>query len=694
MQSHHRKPSNMADYPDAAPMVVGRADPRTQMRMPSEFEITLGGRTYTMYAQQCQGTGNGSQSLNWNPTIPSPNVILCRTIYTVIQYDITVTGNGDKGRPLFDIGTNDGPRFLPTCNAINNQTMTINGVPFSLAADPIPTLARYWINPSDSSDMLSMSTSQMDQYSDIAKWQWYGQTRNSLCSWGESNKPGDSRGGSVSYCVCRNSNTNALISLVAVEPLFLSPLTQKIDAPGFSQIKNFTLQLTMQPSYQRIWQRAPPSTDGGSVPNPFPAAAGTSGNSVAYGVGLQGSVVLDAAPAVAINNGALQPLLVFMTITPQEGKSLPRTLTYDYSQWIQYTNDIATFVAPTINDTGFLNGAAAAQTPFTSASYQLNTIPDELYIYVGDSINDKYLPGNTNSTGFVQGVTPATTALSPIYQTDNYWRICRIQITFNNEVSLLVSQFAASGNLTSLDYYLMCLRNGYQGSFQDWAGHSGGVTCIRPGIDFGLPPGLVPGMTGVWNLQVTVYAQNISDIWRRGSLYVVPRTFGIMKIEAGQITQNIGVVTQGMLSQAWSNIKGSWMSPFAAGKVGFGGDFFDSIKKFGIKHVVPHLTWENANRAYNFAAPRIQAYLGRKMTGRGLPAPEGFQASDMEVGDDEDKDFRHQEGQIDDDHPAAALPAETGYERAQAFKRRREDRDRDPGFAPAKPRAESGIRFS
>lgn len=683
---------------DATPSIVGRTDPRVQMNMPSEFQITLGGRTYTMTSQVCQGTGQAASSLNWNPVIPSPNVILCRTIYSVIQYSIGLTSsaaNNPTGRPIFDVGTNDGPRFLPTLNAINTMTMTINGVPFSLPADSIPALARYWINPSDSSDMLSMTPSQLDQYSDIAKWQWYGQQRSALCSWGESNKPGDSRGGSISYVISNNTATSGQAYMCVVEPLFIPPLTQKIDAPGFSQIKNFSINLTMQSTMNRVWQRAPPVTSGGSLSNPFTASGvpgGQTGQAVAYGTGLQGSVPLltTSPPNVFIDASVTQPTLIYMTITPQEGKSLPRKLTYDYSQWTVYTNDQTTGYAPIMPESSF-QGAYSGQVSITSASLQLNTIPDEIYVWVGDTYASRTAGGDQQTSA--TGPTPAQ--ISPIYQTDGYWRINNMKFTFNNDPSLMISNWATVGNGTNLDFYLIALRNGYQGSFQDFSMHTGTVICIRPGIDFGLPPGLVPGMTGVWNLQIQVNCQNISDMNRVPSLYVVPRTFGVMTIEAGQIFQNIGVVTEGMLSQAWANAKGTWMSPFTAGKVGFGGDFFDSIKKFGIKHVVPHLTWENGVKAYNFIKPYAQAAMARRLQGRGLAAPEGYDESmDLKGDGDEDRDFRHDARQLDDDHHAAEAHKDSGYEDVRGFKRRREERDVDPGFASARLKASSGIKFS
>lgn len=723
---------------NSVPEVVGRIDPRVQLDKPKEFQINFGGRQYTMNAQACQGGSNTGTAFNWNPVIPAPNINLVRTMYTVFQFDgtfvpaaIAQQGLFDLNRPIIDIGTTDGPRFLPTMQATTSVNLSLNGVQFNIQNDPLPLMAKFWVDQADSSEMLSTTPSMHDYYSDYAKYKTFGQARNPLGRIGEGTRPGDNRGGFIGMAVVNNPSVNTYfnttdaktglpipgyVSIVDVSPVFIPPLTQKSDAPSLSQIKNMQLTYNMTTNLNRVWCRAPPVTDGGSVTNVFYQSPTLQTGTVAptQPIGpLYGSVVLASLPNFFVNNNnAGGALLLYMTITPQEGFALPRMLQFDYSTWLpNYTDFLSNLIAPSGPPESQILGGMLPTQNIVSGAYTLNAVPDELYIWVTHTQNSKTSLSNQSNTLNPVANVPRTGC----YLSDVACRITSLQISFNNDVSLLQSQFANVGNQTNQDHFFINAKSGLIGSFNDYSGHAGSLYMVKPGIDFGLPPGIVPGMTGSWMLQVQVTYENISDCSIQASLVVTPRTFGVVTIIMGQISQNIGVVREDMVKKALTTRVGSYMSPFAAKEVGMGGDFFGSIKKFGVHHIVPHLTWANAEKAARFLYPhakaaygRYQASKGRKM-GAGLHAGDGAEGSHEELGEefDEDgegrKDFRHSGGSPDDHDPRAGIPRETDYERASAIKRRRQETmDYDGGRGGRAPAGllmpptdpDGGVQFS
>jgi hypothetical protein len=651
------------------------------MQQPANFQINFGGRTYTYYAQQSTGSPGSTTIISFNPTIPSPNSIINRLMYTQIQYTLTFHGSGTG--PLLQIGTMDGPRFLPTVNATNNVQIVLNGVPFTVPMDAVQGMARYWVKPQDARDTLSCTAAQFDGYQDIAACQVYGPARNALAAYGEQSDVAMPRGGMVSMIVQQNSNTDAVVLLNVIEPLFVPPLSQKIDGPGLSQIKTFTVTLNMNPTLNRIWQHAPPLTTAGSIVNPF-----TGGGVVAVGTA--------AAPLVGGNTIATMvvsiataPQLLFHVITPQEGRGMPRILTYDYSMWTTIPLDYPDLITPVltaVNNGTLTGGAGSAQVTHSTNSIQLNTIPDEIYLWVADQFQDK------TNTGLVLCGGASTVSPTSVFAGDGAARIDYLQITFNNEPALLQT--------TQIwDRYNFCLRNGFQGTYADFCQHWGSFMCIRPGIDFGLPPGLAPGMTGVWNIVMTVGYTNVSDQAKRFSIYMTPRTFGVMKIEAGMVTQTIGLVSQNMVDKAMANPTGMYMSPFMSNSVGIGGDVFGSIKKLHHDHIAPHLTFGNAARLARFAMPYVNKYVvpyARKRLGFGAGLGEpvgmgsGFQQSDeynghesigMEMDEEDEKrreetegpqrDFRNEEA-ADEPVRGSGIPSSTQYMTGASLKRNRE----------------------
>lgn len=657
--------------------VVGKRDPRVDVDMPAQWQISLGGRVYSYYATPANGN-SFTQNINWQPVIPGPNFIISRQMRTMIQYLLNWTGPATNTRPLLDMGTNDGPRFLPTMNAVGNVQLAINGFPLMQLMWPIMLLSRYWIMPKDSTDTMSTSYAMPDAYTDYAKWQTEGIQRSPLAAYGETGGTVNSRGGLVNLEVQSNTPTTAQALMTVIEPIFIPPLTQKFAAPGFSSIKTLTLIFNMNSTPWRIWSRAPPITSGRStinglstnssvvnpwpnVANPVPAVGNIANQTLS--TGLAGSQTLQTF-ATTIQSSPSVPLLWWIGITPQDGYSLPRRIQFDFSSFIPYNTDLTDTVISWPSAFGFNSAKDMPVQNKSTTTITLNTLPDEIYLAVGVQYTDLYTQSSPPVSIYAGGANPVYP--QGIHTTDTFARILNLTLSFNNEVNMLVSQ-GASGNPANMnmDFYEMCRENGLQASFTDFNSHGICVLCLRPGIDFGLPPGYCPGMTGQWNLQFNVSYNNPSDQIARYSIYVIPRTFGLFSMDMGQVATNIGVVNQGMLERAISSKVGTYWSPFQAACVGMGGDFFGSIKKL----IRPHMTWDNLVKGVNYLAPHAEKAF-KKRFGGGLGAGEG---EDVPLGLEDDPDLdadrpatdpRDGQRQGDDHHPLSGVHRETNYERA------------------------------
>lgn len=128
----------------------------------------------------------------------------------------------------------------------------INGQSFSYnALDSVNAL--YWYTGYDDRSKLFSSTGSMtDRYQQYSDYQIYGAAQNPLAYYGENSN--DVPRSSVQYQILSNTNTSAVINVVLIEPLMLSPFVWKTfnDSPGFAGVKSLTVQLTLS-NLSRMW---------------------------------------------------------------------------------------------------------------------------------------------------------------------------------------------------------------------------------------------------------------------------------------------------------------------------------------------------------------------------------------------------------------------------------------------------------
>lgn len=678
--------------------VVGRIDPRTSLSEPRVFTISQGARVYTYYSQSSQGSASSVNSISWQPNITSPNAIFSRCFYTLITYQLDFTGGnsaGDAG-PLLKIGTMDGPRFLPTVAATASVSVNINGVPIVVQMDGITPMAKYWITTGDTTDMLSCTPSMTDGYQDVAAANIYGSHRNPLGVYGETDTSVNTRAGHVGLQVVNNNvctgaggaAVTARVFLQVLEPIFCPPLCQKLEGPGLSQVKTLTVTFNMNPNLQRVWLHAPPLTTGGSIPNPYAAngAATTFGLGAVLAGGLIGGNSISALAVTipgsntsvnSISTSAAAPQLIYMAMTPQDGQALPRTLEYDFAMWTTNYYDQSTTLQPSPH---YAQAANSFQTALPTNALTLGSIPDEIYVWVTERLTDKLSPS------IVSISTSGTTTPTGFHINECYMRIDTLTVTFNNEVALLTST-------ENWDRYKYCLQNGYQGSFNDFTVYNGSVVCIRPGIDFGLGPMLAPGLAGSWNLIINVSYTNVSDQAKIPTICVCPRTFGLLRIDGGLVSQQVGVVDKAMIMSANMNKQGTYASPFALGKVGMGGakggDVFGSIQKF----ISPHVTWDNAAKLGRFAMPAIRGLARRfGLRGAGYGDDKEDAESDQKM---EGGDWRQGDKNQGDELPEeCGIPAETEYVQPSQVRKKRRLMEFDEQEEQQLPPRRPALKFS
>lgn len=669
------------------PRFVGRIDGRTNLDQPKDFQITFGARDYTFYSMSANGSATNQNNINWQLQIPSSDSIISRQIFTQVTYQLNFNSNAPAGSPpILNLGNTDGPRALPTASVVQSVNHNINGVPVNTQMEPVLMMARYWISDSDSKDILSGSTTFLDKNQDYAAPNFFGQDMNALGPRGASDSMSQKRGATTQLIVNQNTYNSAQVTMTVTEPLFVPGLLQKYEGPGMAQIKTFTVTLNMQPNLLRLWCRAPPATNTGSIMNPAsvgnggqvpPAGAvAQPGGGTAIANPLIGSVNINgiagtaalAAGSVVCNASILAgslpysfsaPQIIYMAMTPSAGYTIPTTLQYDFSQWTFNTNDQPRLIPPGLPTSVGGAGTSNQQT----AAQQLSVVPDEIFICVAPLLTNKY----SNTLTFATNAAPATS----MYLTDTYARIDALTLNFNNTPSLLLTT-------QNFDRFRWCKDNGFQGSYDDFQYFIGSIICIRPGKDFGLAEGVVPGMTGTWLTQFTVSYNNVSDCYQQYSIYVICRTYGAYTIENGQIYLNIGLVTDVEAKQAKQNITGEYISPWAARRVGMGGEFFDSIQKL-IK--------------VGGSRPRMSGRrAGRGMRGGGLDLSEvreGIRSSDAE------REAYNDGGiQADDLLDAEEPPAETQYVRPKDVRKRNVAfADEQPEEQPAQKRRTS-MKFS
>jgi hypothetical protein len=260
--------------------------------------------------------------------------------------------------------------------------------------------------------------------------------------------------------------------------------------------------------------------------------------------------------------------LIFKYITPHASDLLPARNVLPFYQLEKYL---------TPSPSGQINPGASST--LTSATLQLNTIPDRLIISARKKITSQSFS-----------------------DTDSFLVIKGLKIDFNNSSGLCSS-------FTQQDLFKCSVRNGSNQSWSEFSGYgnkktangsngqvplSGSLVVLEFGLDIELHENyLSQGSLGSYQLRVVVDVENQDGDAVDPELCVITMNSGLMTLERGSCSTYVGVLTKSDVLETAA------MEPYSRSDAHrmVGGSFFDKIKSvFGkvakvakpLLGIVPH----------------------------------------------------------------------------------------------------------
>lgn len=221
-------------------------------------------------------------------------------------------------------------------------------------------------------------------------------------------------------------------------------------------------------------------------------------------------------------------------LTPSPLEMPPPSVTYSYFENTLYpTNNLA----PIIDNTS---------TQLVQNTVQLNSIPNRMYIFVSE-VDRSF----------------------DITKTDTFFRIDGISLTFMNGDAKLA-------NLSGHQLWLMSVKNGYNGSWDDWSRHTGSVLAIQFGEDVSMTATQAPGVRVAATMSMQINCHNIMGRDVVPTLNVLVIQEGIVVIRSGTVSKAVGILTE----QDVLDARTSTRAVFQRSKNIFGSGFFDKIGSF------------------------------------------------------------------------------------------------------------------
>jgi hypothetical protein len=460
--------------------------PDVNINQPSKYVFLKGlsgGRQYLQLTANSVSSTN--VSFNYSP---SSNVIIGRKMWIKYSLLCTLTGTSTSGNPLINIGLSDAVRACPLQLNCSSVELQLNGTQISIANmnELLPAIMSYMSREERYQDFSSgfSMLDTMQSYNDPAV---YGYARSPLANFGE-NSFEVPRGVSVAYTVASNTTTSASVLVTICEPLFLSPLCWgKLQKKGLALLQTINLQMTF--SLSRMWSHA--ST-------------------------LQGTQITGQSFTIASSGGAsFDPILMLEVLSPD--LSVPQCVPL-YDSHYNYTYNQIVF------NKYDQNSSVATGASFSTAinSIQYSVVPKCILIYAKQTLGTQQ-----------QLITPNWSATNSC---DVFHRINSISVSINGKSNLL-------SEASPEQLYQIAVKNGYQGSWQQWNYFSGGVLCLQMGSDIPLETGQASGSVTNFNFQVSnINITNLSAITQYISICVVAVYDSVVSISRNTLDTTAGVL--------------------------------------------------------------------------------------------------------------------------------------------------------
>lgn len=496
-----------------------------------KYLVTRGGQQIQWYPFTAQSHSSSNISFKCDP--PSPNTVVGRNLIIATEFEATFVGT-----PLGSVSAarllNENEfalRAYPFSSVVNTVTANINGQSItSQLGDFVHILSRFNDTAESRTSFGSITPSALDTYQSYAAG-----TSNSPLQGYDGAKPGTHMPrGAYPLTITGNStsSTDTTEKTVVVrgkiyEYVSLSPFYSKSQegCGGLSNISNLSISFTMSELSHMF-----------SMPVDKVAAPG-------------------GVPSITSTVKFLDtPTMYLEFISPPVDMVIPRSLNFAYNDYSYYSHRGSTILA-------------GASDVVTSPVIQWSQLPEKVYICVRR-------PRSESSNGGYKALST----------TDTYFGINSINVNFGNQDGIL-----AAAKPSAL--YLQAVRNGCNLSFVEWSGQTtkfaatndstslgtvGSVIALEMGKDIPLQGLDAPGMSGSWNMQVTVNAKNVSAETLQAELCIVAVFDGIVTIEhPGRCYVTLGMVTPEQILQA-SNSEESYDDVMRL----YGGSFGSNIKRF------------------------------------------------------------------------------------------------------------------
>lgn len=208
---------------------------------------------------------------------------------------------------------------------------------------------------------------------------------------------------------------------------------------------------------------------------------------------------------------APEVVLRFLKRTRRMEMTRPLMCNYPYYRPFQFVKSNVALPA--------FNLSPLSSTVVASDSIQFNQIPNALLVFLVKSINSQ-----------------------TFRDSDTYARITNISVFFNG--------IRVLSNANEQQLYLMCKKNGYNQSFQQWRSQTGSVMLLKFGEDIGLEEGVSPGMMIQRTIQVQVSATNLQSVPVNYDYYLLPIFAGSVEITDDSCHAYDGILTAEMVARA------------------------------------------------------------------------------------------------------------------------------------------------
>lgn len=570
---------------------VSVVDPVTDIPTTQKYAVLQGGKEVTW--NKVISTSRDFTNITFYAPPPNSGIIIDR--HVLFSLPINVQGTATSGAPLvdfgFDYGNKMAPRAWPIHSNLNTISVSFNDTTVTInPREVIPYITRYYQGCKEFDDVISPT--MPDYFADYGD-QMGGAGMNSFRGYQNGGEIGlYTRSMFAPTAVVANQVINAggayNLTFEFVEPIMLSPFMYKLmRQPGFLGLLTWQFTFTFingNPTRMFSW-----STAGGY--NPSGGAAMT----------------LTIPDSPALHFRYITPRLTQVT-SPVNVWPLSR-ITY----WTTQANGGANV------------GAGAQVTGLSSQVAQLDEIPSSIFVVVRQDNNG--LAGNHSDTfATLDSVTLNWKNKTGLFTSASRYQL--FEMARKNGCNLNWPQFSGRAAAD---------RAPLAGA---WVNTVGSPLRIVPGEDFGLDEDEAPGVSGNFNLQVTVNCTNYGPA-RPLTLYLIIVCDGTITIGEGRANTNMGLLNRTIVLGSGALPK----EPYVDLDNLIGGNLWGNFKNFvgrvasGVKKVLPY-----AKDAWNIGKQAVA--LGEKvapvLAGLGLPEKQQSQEEDYDMTDgfvvDEDEE--------------------------------------------------------